>query len=156
MDQLFEQRKQMIYEFICDEFYVPMKLKELAILLQVPKEQRNELKKVMDSLESEEILHVSSKGKYVKNENQPLVGTFMAHARGFGFVSIEGQEEDIFIGEDDINGAFHNDQVEIVITKSSRTTKTPIGIVVYTLPRLLLSVIGILNDTNTWSSSVSM
>ena len=118
MDQLFEQRKQMIYEFICDEFYVPMKLKELAILLQVPKEQRNELKKVMDSLESEGKVRVSSKGKYVKNENQPLVGTFMAHQRGFGFVSIEGQEEDIFIGEDDINGAFHNDQVEIVITKS--------------------------------------
>ena len=118
MDQLFEQRKQMIYEFICDEFYVPMKLKELAILLQVPKEQRNELKKVMDSLELEGKVRVSSKGKYVKNENQPLVGTFIAHARGFGFVSIEGQEEDIFIGEDDINGAFHNDQVEIVITKS--------------------------------------
>ena len=118
MDQLFEQRKKMIYEFICDEFYVPMKIKELAILLQVPKEQRSELKKVMDSLEAEGKVRVSSKGKYVKNENQPLVGTFMAHQRGFGFVAIEGQEEDIFIGEDDINGAFHNDQVEIVITKS--------------------------------------
>ncbi len=118
MDQLFEQRKQKIYEFICDEFYVPMKLKELAILLQVPKEQRNELKKVMDSLEAEGKVRVTSKGKYIKNDNQPLVGTFIAHARGFGFVTIEGQEEDIFIGEDDINGAFHNDQVEVVITKS--------------------------------------
>lgn len=118
MDQLFEQRKQMIYEFICDEFYVPMKLKELAILLQVPKEQRNELKKVMDGLELEGKVRVTSKGKYIKNDTQPLVGTFMAHARGFGFVSVEGQEEDIFIGEDDINGAFHNDQVEVVITKS--------------------------------------
>ena len=118
MDQLFEQRKQRIYEFICDEFYVPMKIKELAILLQVPKEQRSELKKVMDSLEAEGKVRVSSKGKYVKNENQPLVGTFTAHARGFGFVTVEGQEEDIFIGEDDLGGAFHNDQVEIVITKS--------------------------------------
>ena len=41
MDQTFEKRKKVIYDFICDEFYVPMKLKELAILLQVPKEQRN-------------------------------------------------------------------------------------------------------------------
>ena len=118
MDQIFEQRKQVIYDFICDEFYVPMKLKELAILLQVPKEQRNELKRVMDSLELEGKVRVTSKGKYIKNENQPLVGTFTAHARGFGFVSVEGQEEDIFIGEDDINGAFHNDQVEVIITKS--------------------------------------
>ncbi len=117
MDPIFEQRKQMIYAFICDEFYVPMKLKELAILLQVPKEQRNELKKVMDSLLAEGKITVSSKGKYSKNESQPLVGTFVAHARGFGFVEIEGEAEDIFIGEDDVNGAFHNDQVEVVITK---------------------------------------
>ena len=115
MEQLFEQRKKMIYDFICDEFYVPMKLKELAILLQVPKEQRNELKKIMDTLEAEGKVRVSSKGKYTKNEDQPLVGTFIAHARGFGFVTIEGESEDIFISEDDINGAFHNDQVEVVI-----------------------------------------
>ena len=50
MDQTFEKRKKIIYEFICDDMYVPMKLKELAILLQVPKEQRSELKAVMDAL----------------------------------------------------------------------------------------------------------
>ena len=53
MDQIFEQRKQVIYDFICDEFYVPMKLKELAILLQVPKDERHELKRVIDSLEAD-------------------------------------------------------------------------------------------------------
>ena len=115
MDQTFEKRKKVIYEFICDDFYVPMKLKELAILLQVPKDQRNELKKVLDSLEAEGKVHVSSKGKYSKREAKRLVGTFTAHARGFGFVTIEGEVEDIFISEDDINGAFHNDQVEVVI-----------------------------------------
>ena len=115
MDQTFEKRKKLIYEFICDEFYVPMKLKELAILLQVPKDERHELKRVMDSLEADGKVRVTSKGKYVKGEAKTLVGTFTAHARGFGFVTIEGEAEDIFISEDDINGAFHNDQVEIVI-----------------------------------------
>ena len=47
---------------MCDEFYVPMKLKELAVLLQVPKEQREELKAVMDSLEREGKIHVTQKG----------------------------------------------------------------------------------------------
>ena len=50
MDSMFEKRKKLIYEFICDEFYVPMKLKELAILLQVPKEQKSELKSILDAL----------------------------------------------------------------------------------------------------------
>ena len=115
MDQAFEKRKKIIYEFICDEFYVPMKLKELAILLQVPKDQRNELKKVLDSLEAEGKVRLSSKGKYSKGEAKRLVGTFTSHPRGFGFVTIEGEAEDIFISEDDMNGAFHNDQVEVVI-----------------------------------------
>ena len=120
MDQTFEKRKKIIYEFICDDFYVPMKLKELAILLQVPKEQRNELKKIMDALEQEGKVHVSSKGKYSKGEAKHLLGTYTAHARGFGFVVVEGEEEDIFISEDDANGAFHNDQVEVVIKATPR------------------------------------
>ena len=115
MDQTFEKRKKIIYDFICDEFYVPMKLKELAILLQVPKDRRNELKQVLDELESEGKVHVSSKGKYTKGESKRIVGTFTAHARGFGFVTVEGAPEDIFISEDDINGAFHNDTVEVII-----------------------------------------
>lgn len=115
MDQIFEKRKKLIYDFICDEFYVPMKLKELAILLQVPKDQRRELKAIMDSLEAEGKVHVSKKGKYTKGEAKHIVGTYQAHARGFGFVVVEGEDEDIFISEDDTNGALHGDQVEVTI-----------------------------------------
>ena len=115
MDQTFEKRKKLIYDFICDEFYVPMKLKELAILLQVPKDQRKELKAIMDSLEAEGKVHVSKKGKYTKGEAKRIVGTYQAHARGFGFVAVEGEDDDIFISEDDTNGAFHGDQVEVTI-----------------------------------------
>ena len=118
MEQTFEKRKKIIYDFICDDFYVPMKLKELAILLQVPKDQRNELKKVMDALVADGKVSVTQKGKYVKGTAKQLVGTYQAHARGFGFVPVEGQADDIFISEDDANGAFHMDQVEVVITKA--------------------------------------
>ena len=141
MDQTFEKRKKLIYEFICDEFYVPMKLKELAILLQVPKDQRNELKRVLDSLENEGKIRVSSKGKYVKGEAKHLIGTFTAHARGFGFVTIEGETEDIFIGEDDINGAFHNDQVEIVI-KATPAGKRKEGKIVKVLSHGTTTLVG--------------
>ncbi len=141
MDQSFEKRKKLIYEFICDEFYVPMKLKELAILLQVPKDQRQELKRVMDALEADGKVRVSSKGKYVKGEAKHLVGTFIAHARGFGFVTIEGETEDIFISEDDINGAFHNDQVEVVI-KASPAGKRREGKVVKVLSHGTTTLVG--------------
>lgn len=38
MDQTFEKRKKVIYDFIRDDHYVPMKIKEIAILLQIPGE----------------------------------------------------------------------------------------------------------------------
>ena len=118
MDEIFEERKKIIYEFICDEFYVPMKLKELAMLLQVPKDQRDELKAVMDSLEAEGKVHVTQKGKYIKGEAKHLRGIFQANARGFGFVTVEGEPEDIFIGEEDMGGAMQGDEVEVAITKA--------------------------------------
>ena len=37
MDDMFEKRKKVIYEFMCDDLYVPMKLKELAMMQHVPK-----------------------------------------------------------------------------------------------------------------------
>ena len=118
MDEIFEKRKKIIYVFICVEFYVPMKLKELAMLLQVPKDQRDELKAVMDSLEAEGKVHVTQKGKYIKGEAKHLRGIFQANARGFGFVTVEGEPEDIFIGEEDMGGAMQGDEVEVAITKA--------------------------------------
>ena len=118
MNDMFEKRKKLIYEFICDEFYVPMKLKEMCALLQVPREQKGELKSILDSLEREGKVHVTKKGKYIKGEARSLQGIFHAHARGFGFVSVEGLEEDIFISEDDTNGAFQGDEVEVILTRA--------------------------------------
>ncbi len=47
-------------------------------------------------------------------KNRPTVtGIFTAHAKGFGFVTAEGFDQDIYISEIHINGAFHQDVVEV-------------------------------------------
>ena len=33
MDPMFEKRKKVIYDFICDDLYVPMKLKETVLMM---------------------------------------------------------------------------------------------------------------------------
>ena len=116
MNEMLEKRKKIIYEFMCDEFYVPMKLKELATLLQVPKEQKEDLKAVMDKLQQEGKVRLTQKGKYIKGEARHLQGLFHAHTKGFGFVTIEGEPDDIYIAEDDVNGAMQGDEVEVTIT----------------------------------------
>ena len=47
-NKTFEERKKIIYEFISDPHYVPMKQKELAVILQVAKEDREELGRVLE------------------------------------------------------------------------------------------------------------
>lgn len=114
MDQkLFDDRKKMIYEFVCDELYVPMKAKEMAIVLQVPKSQRGELLEVLNALVEECKLSVSKKGKYTKYEGHILVGTFIGNAKGFGFVEVDGQDGDFYITKENCGGAVHMDQVQV-------------------------------------------
>ena len=117
--ELLQERKKMIYDFICDELYVPMKAKEMAIVLNVPKSQRGELLEVLDALTADGKVEISGRGKYVKSEGKYLTGVFTAHPRGFGFVTVEGEEEDIFIPAAQTNGALHKDTVQITLSKNS-------------------------------------
>ena len=82
----FKRRKQMIYDFICDDLYVPMKVKEIAIVLGVSKEQRQELNEVLEALLEEGKIEISKRGKYFKAKKKLLTGTYTANSRGFGFV----------------------------------------------------------------------
>ena len=54
-----------------------------------------------------------------KNNKNYVVGQFISNARGFGFVEVEGMEEDIFIPEDYVHGAFHTDTVEVELLPDS-------------------------------------
>ena len=118
MDQTFEKRKKVIFDFICDDLYVPMKIREIAAVLQIPREQRDELKAVLDALVEEGKIAVSKRGKYSRGQAERLRGVFQANARGFGFVSCENGGDDVFISEENLCGAFHGDEVEFIITSA--------------------------------------
>ena len=109
-----EERKKKICDLMEDAFYVPMKEKELAILMQVAPEEREEFKCILNELLSEGKLMITRRGKYQKAEANVLTGTFLGNMKGFGFVEVEGAEEDFFVSEKDTLGAFHKDTVEIV------------------------------------------
>lgn len=110
-----EKRKKVICDLVNDPVYVPMKEKELAMLLQVSKEDREEFRRILQELLAEGKLMLTVKGKYMKSNGKVLTGTFISNSKGFGFVEIEGREEDLFIPEDNTNGAFHKDIVEVAL-----------------------------------------
>lgn len=116
MENLYEKRKKMIYEFMCDDMYVPMKIKELCIVLGVKKAERPQLEQILLDLQEEGKITLSKRGKYSKAEIKKTIGTFSAHPKGFGFVTAEGWTDDIFIPAEYVNGAMHQDTVEIEIS----------------------------------------
>ena len=153
MSNKYEQRKKMIYDFMCDNMYVPMKIKELAIVLGVKKEQRPELEAILADLMAEGRIECSKRGKYSKSEIKKMTGTFTAHPKGFGFVSVEGETEDIFIPESQVNGAMHMDTVEITVSPVT-TGRRREGTVVKILERGMKQVVCTYEQSKTFGFAV--
>ncbi len=142
MDKTFEKRKKVVYDLICDDLYVPMKFKELAMLLQVPKERRDDLREILEALEADGKIFLSKRGKYCKGESKHLTGTYRASLRGFGFVLMEDGSTDVFISEEDRNGAFDGDKVEFAITREPKERRRE-GRIVRIISRGVVKLVGI-------------
>ena len=118
-----DKRKKVILDLMDAEFYVPMKEKELAVMLQVSKEDRGELNRILNELLAEGKLSLTKKGKFIKakHSDKELTGTFISHPKGFGFVEIEGRDEHLYIPENFVNGAFHKDTVKVALLSTQST-----------------------------------
>lgn len=131
--QGLDDKKKLVLDFMGLKEYKPMKFKEMAGMLQVPKEDRAELRAVLEELIQEGKISIDVKGKFRKRKEEVKAGTFLGTQRGFGFVALEG-EEDVFIPENATKGALHNDKVQIEILKD-HTGKRKEGRVVHILER---------------------
>lgn len=139
--EMKDKRKKVICDLVADSFYVPMKEKELAVFMQVSKEDRDEFHNILEELLAEGKLMLTQKGKYMKGNGKALVGTFISNAKGFGFVEIEGQAEDYYIPEDKVNGAFHKDTVQVALL-GTRDGKRQEAQVVKILARGMTQIVG--------------
>ncbi len=141
-DEERTRRKSMLAELFHDQAYHPMKLKELAVLLDVPREQREELEEVLNQMIAEGRASVSKKGRYGRPVRETVSGTFSAAAKGFGFVNVPEREEDIFIPADQTKGAMHGDRVEVSVKEASGGRRAE-GTVTRILERANQTVIGL-------------
>lgn len=141
-EELLTQRKEMIRKLMEEPNYVPMKLKELAILLDIPKSQRAELKEVLDALLAEGKIGISKREKYGKPDIGSVTGIFSGHPRGFGFVTVEGVDRDVFIPEDKTGEALHGDTVMIVVESEGEGSRRAEGRVIRVLNHANESIIG--------------
>ncbi len=81
-------------------------------------------------------------GKKLKKKPK-IEGIFRANEKGFGFVEIEGQEEDFFIPTKNVNGALNGDTVRISIMKPKQGTKRAEAKIIKIIKRERETLVGI-------------
>ncbi len=138
---LLEERKKILLEFISSTEYKPMKLKEMATILQVPRNEKSDFREVLEALSADGKIEADNAGKYRVSDNNTKTGTFSGTQRGFGFVIVEGEEDDIFIPENATKGALHNDKV-LVSVREGQKGKRKEGEVLRILERSNSTVVG--------------
>lgn len=140
-NDIFEEKKAMLEELFSSKDYKPMRFKELVGLLQVPRDAKNDFRTVLDQLISKGTIIVDAQGRYKKPGDDIKVGTFSGTQRGFGFVILEGENEDIFIPGDATKGALHGDKVAITI-KEEQTGRRKEGAVLSIIERGKNEIVG--------------
>ena len=104
-------KEEKVLGFINNEMKMPLKPSEIAVMLSVPEEDMKEFNMLIDMLIRDNLVLETKRGKIAPLSMMNLVnGKFVATERGFGFVEF-GDEKDIFIPIDKINGALHGDMV---------------------------------------------
>jgi len=105
-------------------------------------EETEELIGALKELEETVEIYHSNKDKYMLFENSNLrKGIMRTNKKGFGFVDISNQEEDIFVGMDNMNGAINGDTVLVEIISSQPDGRTE-GRIVRIVKRELSTVVG--------------
>lgn len=149
LQEEIKAKKELLLNIIKDSTYQPMKMKELAGLLQVPKEKREELRFVLESMIADGSLTTDTKGRYRAAGSEIQTGVFCGTSRGFGFVTIEGMAEDIFIPESETNGALDRDVVQIQIL-SEKSGPRKEGKIVTVVERNSKDVVGTFQQKKTY------
>ena len=113
--QEIEKRKKILLELFSDKIYKPMKIKELAILLDIHRDKRYELEELIYELIDEGKIIINLKGKIELFANKTYTGIYSASPKGFGFIKCEEIEKDIFIPKDKNMSALNGDKVSFII-----------------------------------------
>lgn len=121
------EKQELILNFMKDENYTPMKAKEMAMILGVPKKEYNKFLDIIRYLEENYKIVKNRKNRYRLIEENFVEGIYRKNQRGFGFVKIDDREDEIYIAKEDSLNALNGDRVLIEITEEQNKVKRAEG-----------------------------
>ena len=136
------EKEELILNFMKDKDYVPMKAKEIALVLNISKDRYNELLEILDKLEKDLKIKKNKKNRYRINDEKILEGIYRRNNKGFGFVKIDEIEDEIYISKQNSMKAFNGDKVLIKILPENENRKKQEGKIVRILEHGKDTVVG--------------
>ena len=137
-----EEQELKVLNLIEDKDYAPMKAKEIAMIMHVPKSEYNELLRILGKLEMEMKIQKNRKNQYRPVEEVYYDGIYRKNQKGFGFVKIEDQEDEIYIAKENSKNALNGDRVLIEIIEEKNKVKKAEGKVVKILKHEKDTIVG--------------
>ncbi|MBO5609861.1 MAG: ribonuclease R [Eubacterium sp.] len=124
-DAAYTEREEEMYEsfrkLMSEPDYRPLKFKDLCSYYEVEDgEKKDELLDLLNRLCNDVKLIRTKNFRYMLPPSNVMVGIYNSTRRGFGFVTVEGEEEDIFVAAKDSLNAFHGDKVLITLINKNR------------------------------------
>ena len=146
-----EEQKEKILSLMSDKEYVPMKAKEIAQIMCVPKDAYTDFIKILNELVSEYKINISKKGKYaLVDDSKYKKGKLQINERKFGFVKIENSDEEIYISGKNINNALNGDIVIVEIIDDSSKDGHKEGKIASIFERDKKSIVGIFEKSKSF------
>ena len=137
-----EEQELKVLNLIKDKDYAPMKAKEIAMIMHVPKSEYNELLRILGKLEMEMKIQKNRKNQYRPVDTVYYDGIYRKNQKGFGFVKIEEQEDEIYIAKENSKNALNGDRVLIEIIEEKNKVKKAEGKVVKILKHEKDTIVG--------------
>ena len=140
---ILKERKERILAYMESEGYVPIKRRDMRAMLSVPQEDREKFESLINELIAEGRVFETKKGKLASPKDlQMATGTFIGHARGFGFVTPDAGGEDIFSPASETMGAMQKDRVLYKMLHKAEKGKKADGVIVRILERGQQRIVG--------------
>ena len=137
-----EEQELKVLELIRDKDYAPMKAKEIAMIMRVPKSEYNDLLRILGKLEMELKIKKNRKNQYRPVDEIYYDGIYRKNQKGFGFVKIEDQEDEIYIAKENSLNALNGDRVLVKIEEEKNKLKKAEGKVVKILKHEKDTIVG--------------
>ena len=134
-------KKEKMLEFFKNKDYIPMKAKEIAIILSVPKEEKEEFEKILKELEKDYKIKKNKKNKYVYIEKTFIEGVYKGNENSYGFVETINDNE-IFIPSKYKQDVMNGDKVLVEVILEKTKDKKAEGKIVKIINREKTQVVG--------------